>query len=224
MRDDVFCFFSRSISDAQCAFSFRLPHVLHCCLCLRLYVAIVYKFAFILLYADYVIYANCAIYARLFYTVILPAFVIFYVPSRWKTKAATHNWLNRRFIVMRGGYEIKSRIKVILLLWIEFLSEDIANNGKYCCRSFASKFCHYTCFCLFEDEEEQDNYSNYDSVVRKMLPEYIKHFKLKKRSQKESRKLRRTPKAHWRNNRQGRRRNRSKDKSKWVWSSNLVLL
>ena len=105
MRDDVFCFFSRSISDAQCAFSFRLPHVLHCCLCLRLYVAIVYKFAFILLYADYVIYANCAIYARLFYTVILPAFVIFYVPSRWKTKAATHNWLNRRFIVMRGGYK-----------------------------------------------------------------------------------------------------------------------
>lgn len=67
---------------------------------------------------------------------------------------------------------------------IKLLSENVADNGKYCCRSFASKFCHYTCFYLFDGLEEQDNYSNYDSVVRKTLPKYIKHFQLKKRSQK----------------------------------------
>lgn len=67
---------------------------------------------------------------------------------------------------------------------IRLLSKNVADNGKYCCRSFASKFCHYTCFYHFEGQEEQDNYSNYDSVVKKMLPKYIKHFQLKKRSQK----------------------------------------
>lgn len=58
------------------------------------------------------------------------------------------------------------------------------NGYKYKARtnvSFASKFCHYACFYLFEGEREQDNYSIYDNVLCKVLPKYIKHYKLKVR-------------------------------------------
>ncbi|MDR0933025.1 MAG: hypothetical protein LBM70_08425 [Victivallales bacterium] len=46
--------------------------------------------------------------------------------------------------------------------------------------SFASKFCHYACFYMFEGEPEQDNYSILDSVVIKVLPDYIEYFGVKK--------------------------------------------
>lgn len=42
--------------------------------------------------------------------------------------------------------------------------------------SFASKFCHYACFYLFAGLEEQDNYSIYDNVLKKVLPLYAKKF------------------------------------------------
>ena len=45
--------------------------------------------------------------------------------------------------------------------------------------SFASKFCHYACFYLFEGEEEQDNYSIYDYVLKAVLPKYIAYYGLK---------------------------------------------
>lgn len=45
-------------------------------------------------------------------------------------------------------------------------------------KSFASKFCHYACFYLFENELEQDNYSIYDSILKKALPCYAKHYKI----------------------------------------------
>lgn len=48
--------------------------------------------------------------------------------------------------------------------------------------SFASKFCHYACFYLFEGMHEQDNYSIYDSVVKKALPRYMELYQLKKQS------------------------------------------
>lgn len=48
--------------------------------------------------------------------------------------------------------------------------------------SFASKFCHYACFYLFEGLPEQDNYSIYDNVVKKVLPEYVHHYQLMKRN------------------------------------------
>ncbi len=41
--------------------------------------------------------------------------------------------------------------------------------------SFASKFCHYACFYLFDDEC-QDNYSIYDSVLKKVLPLYATYY------------------------------------------------
>ncbi len=42
--------------------------------------------------------------------------------------------------------------------------------------SFASKFCHYACFYIFEGTEWQDNYSIWDSILRTVLPEYLGYF------------------------------------------------
>lgn len=45
-------------------------------------------------------------------------------------------------------------------------------------KSFASKFCHYACFYLFEGEKEQDNYSIYDSVLKNVLPTYAEYYSI----------------------------------------------
>lgn len=44
--------------------------------------------------------------------------------------------------------------------------------------SFASKFCHYACFYLFEGKPEQDNYSIYDNIVKQAIPKYLNYYKL----------------------------------------------
>lgn len=44
--------------------------------------------------------------------------------------------------------------------------------------SFASKFCHYACFYLFEGLPEQDNYSIFDSVLKKSLYNYAQKYKI----------------------------------------------
>ncbi len=77
-------------------------------------------------------------------------------------------------------------------LWlINYISEATHPTGtsksgnKYNPRvnvSFASKFCHYACFYIFEGDSEQDNYSIYDNVLRMVLPKYIKHFGIAKRN------------------------------------------
>jgi len=57
----------------------------------------------------------------------------------------------------------------------------VTNSGKKPCRenvSFASKFCHYMCFYIFEGLPEQDNYSIHDSVVKKVLPKYLDLYKI----------------------------------------------
>ncbi len=59
------------------------------------------------------------------------------------------------------------------------------NNAKLVGRrnpSFASKFCHYACFFLFDGKKEQDNYSIYDSVIRKALPQYMEYYKVADRN------------------------------------------
>ncbi|MBE5024532.1 hypothetical protein INF26_06675 [Olsenella sp. DSM 107455] len=50
-------------------------------------------------------------------------------------------------------------------------------------KSFASKFCHYACYSLFEGKPEQDNYSPYDSVVKKALPLYVEYYGLNRQTQ-----------------------------------------
>ena len=51
-------------------------------------------------------------------------------------------------------------------------------NGKKsrCNPSFASKFCHYAAFYLFENTEYQDNFSIYDNVLKNVIPLYAKYY------------------------------------------------
>ncbi|MBR6150213.1 MAG: hypothetical protein IKQ25_02935 [Lachnospiraceae bacterium] len=46
--------------------------------------------------------------------------------------------------------------------------------------SFASKFCHYACFYVFEGTKYQDNYMIYDSILKKVLPRYLDYYELKR--------------------------------------------
>lgn len=43
--------------------------------------------------------------------------------------------------------------------------------------SFATKFCHFMCYYLFDDENK-DNYSIYDSVVNRAIKRYIEYYKI----------------------------------------------
>ncbi|MBQ4371360.1 MAG: hypothetical protein II803_03000, partial [Firmicutes bacterium] len=47
-------------------------------------------------------------------------------------------------------------------------------------KSFASKFCHFACLYLFDDEK-QDNYSIYDSILKKVLPMYLDYYGIKEK-------------------------------------------
>ena len=61
----------------------------------------------------------------------------------------------------------------------EELSRKTEETAKPSCNvSFASKFCHYFCFYYYKGEPEQDNYSIYDSVVKKYLPKYLEKYNI----------------------------------------------
>lgn len=45
--------------------------------------------------------------------------------------------------------------------------------------SFASKFCHYACFYLFEGTKYQDNFSIYDNILKESIPNYAKMYGIK---------------------------------------------
>ena len=63
-------------------------------------------------------------------------------------------------------------------LFREIAKRTTAEKGARENASFASKFCHYACFYVFEYTEYQDNYSIYDSIMKKVLPLYIKYYKV----------------------------------------------
>lgn len=70
----------------------------------------------------------------------------------------------------------KENYKLIEILAEKTVPEDSKYHGRKNF-SFATKFCHYACFYLFEGQQEQDNFSIYDSIVAEHLPDYAKHFK-----------------------------------------------
>lgn len=49
--------------------------------------------------------------------------------------------------------------------------------------SFASKFCHYACFYVFEGTEYQDNYSIYDGILKTVLPLYLEYFRIPQKNE-----------------------------------------
>lgn len=86
-------------------------------------------------------------------------------------------------IVQFGKKQLIATLQSSSLELFDKLAEPItvpAKKGEYQRRniSFASKFCHYLCFWLFENEPEADNYSIYDSFVRNKLPDYSNYYKI----------------------------------------------
>lgn len=53
---------------------------------------------------------------------------------------------------------------------IDELSKPVISNGKSRANfSFATKFCHYMAFYLFDGKPEQDNFSIYDGIMEKAI-------------------------------------------------------
>ena len=73
-----------------------------------------------------------------------------------------------------GAKKIYKTLKEGKLDLIDVISNK--TNGGRINISFASKFCHYACYYLFEGTEHQDNYPIYDNVLRKALPKYLKKY------------------------------------------------
>lgn len=86
--------------------------------------------------------------------------------------------LNKAKLVEYLRHPEKENYKLIEILAEKTVPEDSTYHGRKNF-SFATKFCHYACFYLFEGLQEQDNFSIYDSIVAKNLPNYAKHFKTK---------------------------------------------
>lgn len=79
--------------------------------------------------------------------------------------------------------DLIKRLKTADLELVNIISaRTSAQAGARVNLSFASKFCHYACFYLFEGLSEQDNYSIYDNIVKKALPLYADYYKLTLRS------------------------------------------
>lgn len=60
---------------------------------------------------------------------------------------------------------------------IKKISENTSKGRKNF--SFATKFCHYMSFYLFEGNQEQDNFSIYDSVLVNALPKYCEKYSIR---------------------------------------------
>ena len=59
------------------------------------------------------------------------------------------------------------------------ISEDDKVHKSRRNYSFATKFCHYACFYLFEGLPEQDNFSIYDNVAQSAIPYYAAKYGVK---------------------------------------------
>lgn len=58
---------------------------------------------------------------------------------------------------------------------IDELSKPVISNGKSRANfSFATKFCHYMAFYLFDGKPEQDNFSIYDGIMEKAIRKHAK--------------------------------------------------
>lgn len=62
----------------------------------------------------------------------------------------------------------------------EISARTKAEKRARCNLSFASKFCHYACFYIFEGTEYQDNYSIYDRILKAVLPLYLSYYRIEK--------------------------------------------
>ena len=57
-------------------------------------------------------------------------------------------------------------------------SENDSEFQSHGSASFASKFCHYAAFYIFQGEEAQDNFPIFDGVLQEALPKYLERYGL----------------------------------------------
>ena len=86
------------------------------------------------------------------------------------------NQINKRICRLYEGGNLINSLKNADICIIEEISKKTTGKEPRRNLSFASKFCHYACFYLFEGKKEQDNYSIYDNVVKNALPLYMKQY------------------------------------------------
>lgn len=101
--------------------------------------------------------------------------------TRINSDGCGRNELSKRIIEFGEDKLIDSLKNRDLELFRNIEKKTQQNDQKHHGRtntSFASKFCHYACFYLFENSKEQDNYSIYDNVIVSVLPYYIKKYKV----------------------------------------------
>lgn len=65
-------------------------------------------------------------------------------------------------------------MKLIRLISRRTSAEERARENL----SFASKFCHYACYYIFEGTKYQDNYSIYDNILKSVLPKYLAYYSI----------------------------------------------
>lgn len=74
---------------------------------------------------------------------------------------------------------LKNPVETNYWIFFEISKRTSSKHRSRINPSFASKFCHYACYYLFEGRDEQDNYPIYDSVIRTVLPVYLERFEIK---------------------------------------------
>ena len=117
--------------------------------------------------------------------------IIFNLVSAIDSENSTHlNAHKKGYCGIEGRKEISQRITEITKGdFINYLSSPTSSNFKLYKiiaaetkaerknPSFASKFCHYSCMYLFdENDERRDNYSIYDGILREVIPYYADRY------------------------------------------------
>ena len=117
--------------------------------------------------------------------------IIFSLVSAIDSENSTHlNAHKQGYKGIEGRIEIAERISEITRKnFLYYLSNPIDSNfklyeiiaketnAKRKNPSFASKFCHYSCLYLFdENDERRDNYSIYDGILREVIPYYADRY------------------------------------------------
>ena len=90
----------------------------------------------------------------------------------------TERIMSRVHVLRETLSDIDSGLQFIEYVAAETTNVDDEHNARTNL-SFASKFAHYACFYLFEENDpRRDNFSIYDNVLNKALPIYIKKYNL----------------------------------------------
>ena len=110
--------------------------------------------------------------------------IIYYLVIAIDIENSTHlnsDKIGRRAVADRiSKLDIEKLVQYLKKPSIEYELIDIIQSpkeeGEKRHFSFATKFCNYACYNLFKGTKAADNFSKYDSVLEKALPQYVKRY------------------------------------------------